>query len=146
MPIPGEGTVHLPVGTATIYFRAHSDRFGDEHSSPEPDGLEMTLTPPDGVTQPRISTDHSGVSSTNNNGWVSMWKARIVVEGDYRVVTDADTRGFDNSRLAFGRDNAYWWITWFFFKAAIAGVIIAFLAWLAGEIRSRLRSRWLYRS
>lgn len=146
VPIPGEGSVHLPVRTATIYFRAHSDKFGDDEGIPLPDGVEMTLIPPDGIAQPDISTDHSGVSSTNNNGWVSLWKAKIVIEGDYRVVTDADTRGFDNSRLAFGRDSEYWWITWLFFKATIVGVIIAFLAWLAGEIRNRLRSRWLYRS
>ena len=146
VPIPGQGTVHLPLGTATIYLHAHSDKFGDEHANPEPDGLSMTLIPPDGVARPRIYADHSGISSTNNNGWISEWKADIVVEGDYLIQTDVDVSGYRNPRLEFGRDSATWWVTWYFFYAGLCGVGVTCLWWLLEQVRSGLRSRLARRS
>jgi Short C-terminal domain len=103
VPIPGERTLHLPVGKVAITF--HAVTVGvPEAGLPIPD-LKLDINPPNGVADPPVTESTGGTTSFNNDAWRQVWVADITQAGDYHIVTDGQVSAFVSAHLAFGYVN-----------------------------------------
>lgn len=84
MPVPGEGTVHLPAGDVNISF--HSQIVGSTNGGglPIPD-LGLTIVPPAGVADPPVAENLGGTTTVNGDAHRQVWVTHITQGGDYTV-------------------------------------------------------------
>jgi len=112
VPIPGSGQVQLPAGQAQISF--HTSVTGSPSSGFPLPALRLNIVPPDGVADPVLTEDHSGVTTVNSDTHIRVWFAEIPAAGTYTVHTDGQVNGYINPRLAFGKDSGPAYLPWVF--------------------------------
>jgi len=112
VPIPGSGQVQLPAGQAQISF--HTSVTGSPSSGFPLPSLRLNIVPPDGVADPVLTEDHSGVTTINSDTHIRVWVAEIPTAGTYTVRTDGQVNGYINPRLAFGKDSGPDYLPWVF--------------------------------
>ena len=100
VPIPGNKTLHLPVGRVGIFFHAETPSGGFGPLS-IPD-LKFNLDAPPGVADPDVTESIGGTTGIDNVAWRRVWIAQITQEGDYRITTEGKVGAFIWARLAFG--------------------------------------------
>jgi hypothetical protein len=101
VPIPGNGTLHLPAGQLAIFFHAKSRSAGFGQLV-VPD-LHFNLDPPAGAAEPDVTESMGGTTRVDNVGWRRVWIGQIPQEGDYKISTDGKVGEFAWARLAFGQ-------------------------------------------
>jgi hypothetical protein len=132
VPIPGQATVHLPAGTATISF--HTQIIGTTSGGglPIPD-LKMNIDPPPGAADPAVTESVGGTTTVNSDARVRVWVVQIPVAGNYTVRTDGNVSAFVSPRLAFGHSSSQDTLPWIFagvFGFALLDLIVA-QVWLS---------------
>jgi hypothetical protein len=100
VPIPGNGTLHLPAGRLAIFF--HVETRGAGFGLVVPD-LHFNIDPPAGVAEPDVTESMGGTTRVDDVAWRRVWIAQIPQEGDYKISTDGKVREFAWARLAFGQ-------------------------------------------
>lgn len=119
VPIPGEGTVHLPAGEVTVSLHTRVISSPSGGGLPVPP-LSLGVLSPAGVADPEF-TESVGITTTvNNDSRRRLWRMRVAAAGDYRITTAGDVGGFISPRLAFGRSGAHGSLPWVF--AAVFGL------------------------
>jgi Short C-terminal domain len=126
VPIPGSSSLHLPAGEATVSF--HTVITGRPASGfPIPD-LQFSMTPPEGVPDPKVTESIGGTTTVNSDTHVRVWVVQIAEEGTYDIVTNGNVNGYISPRLAFGHGTSYGWLVWVFGGLFVLGLVELFAA------------------
>lgn len=128
VPIPGSGQVQLPAGQAQISF--HTSVTGSPSSGFPLPALRLNIVPPEGVADPVLTEDHSGVTTINSDTHIRVWFAEIPAAGTYTVHTDGQVNGYINPRLAFGKDSGPDYLPWVFgavFGLGLVDLVVSFV-------------------
>ena len=116
VPIPGSERLHLPAGEVVVTF--HADMPGLNHDDspqmPIPQNLELVITAPSGAAQPSVAEKLGGTNAGDSEAHRPVKVAHIPVAGDYTITTDGRVNPSVSPRLAFGHDNYFGWLLWFF--------------------------------
>jgi len=136
--IPGSGSLYLPAGDVTISLHTAVIAGPNGGGLPVPP-LGVTISPPDGMTQPVVTENIGSTTTVNNDTHVRVWVARIPAAGTYNVVTDGKVNGFIDPRLAFGHSSTYGFLVWVFVAMFVVGLLDSIMSgvWLA---RTRRRA------
>lgn len=131
VPIPGQASLHLPAGEATISF--HTLVTGQAGGGFPIPPLSLTIVAPDGVPDPQVTESISGTTSVNSDVRVRLWVAQIPQDDTYEIVAGGDVNGYINPRLAFGHGSSSGWLVWLFagLFALSAVELVAALIWSA---------------
>jgi Short C-terminal domain len=131
VPIPGSSSLHLPAGEATVSF--HTVITGRPSSGfPIPD-LQFSMTPPEGVPEPKVTESIGGTTTVNSDTHVRVWVVRIAEEGTYDIVTNGNINGYISPRLAFGHSTSYGWLVWVFGGLFVLGLVELFWSAKSGK-------------
>jgi hypothetical protein len=138
VPVPGSRSLQLPAGEVTVSF--HTVITGRPTSGfPIPD-LQFNITPPEGVSDPKVIESIGGTTTVNSDTHVRVWVVQIAEEGSYDVVTNGNVNGYISPRLAFGHGSAHGWLVWVFGGLFVLGLLELFAA-LIWSARSAKRAR-----
>jgi hypothetical protein len=106
IPIPGSQRLHLPAGDVVVSL--HSEVPNSRTPVPIPQGLELVITAPSGVPQPRAIEKLDDRYTSQGMPWDAIDAYRtlkvvhISVDGDYNITTNASANESANPRLSFG--------------------------------------------
>jgi hypothetical protein len=136
VPIPGETTLHLPAGEATISF--HTQIIGTTSGGglPVPD-LKMNIDPPPGAADPKVTENIGSTTTVNSDARVRVWVVQISVDGTYKIRTDGNVSAYVSPRLAFGHSTSQGSLPWIFagvFGVALLDLIVS-QVWLSRQRR-----------
>jgi hypothetical protein len=132
VPIPGQATLHLPAGQATISFHTQIIGTTSGNGLPIPD-LKMNIDPPSGVADPAVSESIGSTTTVNSDARVRVWVVQIPVDGNYTIRTDGNVSAFVSPRLAFGHSSSQGTLPWIFagvFGFALLDLIVSQI-WLS---------------
>lgn len=141
VPIPGTRTLQLPAGEVELSFhtartKGWSKKKGElegPNDVPIPQGLEVTITPPDGVAEPVvINRVGDTITSDGNDAHRRMRVARIPQAGEYTVTTNGDVAIYTDPRMAFGHPSRFGWLPWLL---AGLSLLTALAALVVGMVR-----------
>jgi hypothetical protein len=135
VPIPGNQTVHLPAGRATVTF--HTVLVGGGGSSLPVPALNYRITGPGGVDL-TLTEDYGATTVVNNDARVRIGYLQVPVDGAYDVEFGGKVSAYLDPTLAFGKDSGYGVLPWIFaalFGFAIVDLIVA-RVW-AARVRRR---------
>lgn len=122
VPIPGSGSVQLPAGEVTVSL--HTVVIGGTNGTGLPvPPLGISIDPPAGVPQPRVTESLGSTTTVNNDAHVRVWIVQVAVEGTYRVTTEGQVGGYINPRLAFGHQSSYGYLVWVFVAGFVVGLV-----------------------
>lgn len=124
IPIPGSGVVELPAGTVTVNFHVRSS--GEGTAVPP---LRMSIDPPPGVADPKVTNDLGGSVTINNDVHRQVWFMEVAEAGRYQVSVDGPVGGFAEPRLAFGKTGSMDGLMWVFVALSIMSVDLAIAVW-----------------
>jgi Short C-terminal domain len=113
VPIPGSSSLHLPAGEATVSFHTQTVASPSGGGLPVP-ALGLTITPPEGISQPQVAEKRGTTTTVNNDVHVRVWVVQIPVDGTYDIKTDGQVNGYINPQLAFGHDSSNSTMAWAF--------------------------------
>jgi hypothetical protein len=132
VPIPGSGSLSLPAGEVTISLHAVVIGSPNGGGLPVPP-LGVTINPPDGVAQPKLTENIGSTTTVNNDAHVRVWVAQIPAAGTYNITTDGQVNGFIEPRLAFGHLSSYGFLVWLFVAMFVVGLVDSIMSgwWLA---------------
>ena len=134
VPIPGSGTIHLPVGDATISFHTVTVGTVSGGGLPVPQ-LGVDIDPPQGVAQPKLTENYGGTTTVNNDAHRRVWLMQVPADGDYKITTEGQVNGFISPQLAFGHGGtaSSGNLVWIFVGLFVVGLIgtIGAPIWLA---------------
>jgi hypothetical protein len=138
VPIPGTRTLHLPAGDVTVGFHGLYPEGADiDKPIPMPQDLEVTITPPSGVPEPKVTKilgEASGDRNTDTgDGRRPVRVAHIPQAGDCTITTNGKVTPFVNPRLAFGYPSRFWFLPWLFGGLCVVslGVFLPAMPWWA---------------
>ncbi|CAJ1496629.1 SHOCT domain-containing protein [[Mycobacterium] kokjensenii] len=138
VPIPGSGTVHLPVGevTVSLHTRVISSPTGGGLPVPP---ISLGVTSPDGAPDPEFEESIGPTTTVNNDSRRRLWRMQVAVAGDYQITTDGQVGAYIAPRLAFGEHAGRWSLVWIFAGIFGLGLLDLIAArWFA--VRGRPRS------
>lgn len=107
VPIPGSQRLHLPAGDVVVSFHCDVPQSRKAYV-PIPPGLELVITAPTGVPQPRATEYLDGQYkyqkgfSNVSDAYVLLKVVHISVDGDYTITANANVNEYANPHLAFG--------------------------------------------
>jgi hypothetical protein len=139
VPIPGTRTLHLPAGDVRISFHSvYPQGLDPDKCMPIPQDLEVTITPPTGVSDPKVTTSTAGIcdnNTDNDEGRSPVRVAHITQAGDYTITTNGKVTPFANPRLAFGHPSRWWFLPWLFGGLCVVSlfVFLPVMPWWAGS-------------
>ena len=114
VPIPGSRTLHLPKGDVTISFNTQVIGGMSGGQLPIPLGLEVAITPPQGIADPDLVNSTGGTTSVNNDARRQVWVAHIPETSGYTIKADGNVNGFIDPQLSFGSGSKYGFLPWLF--------------------------------
>ncbi|VBA52328.1 SHOCT domain-containing protein [Mycobacterium pseudokansasii] len=121
VPVPGSGSIHLPAGEVTVSL--HTVVIGGTNGTGLPvPPLGISIDPPEGVPQPRLTESMGSTTTVNNDAHVRVWIVQVPAEGTYRVTTEGQVGGYINPRLAFGHQSSYGYLVWVFVAVFVVGL------------------------
>jgi Short C-terminal domain len=134
VPIPGDATLHLPAGEATISF--HTQIIGTTGGGglPVPD-LKMNIDPPAGAADPKVTENIGSTTTVNSDARVRVWVVQVPVDGNYTIRTDGNVSAYVSPRLAFGHSSSQGTLLWIFagvFGIALLDLIVS-QVWLSRQ-------------
>ena len=122
VPIPGSSSLHLPAGEATVSFHTLTVGSPSGGGLPVP-SLGLTITPPEGIPQPKVDENWGTTTSVNNDVHIRVWTVQIPADGTYDISTDGRVNGYINPQLAFGKDSSNATLAWVFGGVLVLGLI-----------------------
>src|SRR5215212_1192351 len=122
VPIPGSGSLHLPAGESTVSFHTQTVGSPSGGGLPVP-SLGLTISPPEGIPQPKVDENRGTTTSVNNDVHIRVWTVQIPVEGTYGITTDGQVNGYINPQLAFGKDSSNATLAWGFGGVFVLGLV-----------------------
>jgi hypothetical protein len=122
VPIPGSSSLHLPAGEATVSFHTQTVGSPSGGGLPVP-SLGLTITPPEGIPQPKVDENWGTTTSVDNDVHIRVWTVQIPADGTYDISTDGQVNGYINPQLAFGRDSSNATLAWVFGGMLVLGLI-----------------------
>jgi hypothetical protein len=139
VPIPGTRTLHLPAGDVRISFHSvYPPGLDPDSCMPVPQDLEVTITPPRGVSDPKVTASTAGIcdnNTDNDEGRSPVRVAHIAQAGDYTITTNGKVTPFANPRLAFGHPSRWRFLPWLFGGLCVVSlfVFLPVMPWSAGS-------------
>jgi hypothetical protein len=121
VPVPGSGSLHLPVGEVTVSFHT-AVAGGPSGNFPVPP-LELGIKPRGGGPEPVVTESMGTTTSVNSDVRIRIWVAQIPQDGVYDITTGGNVNGYINPHLAFGRDSSPGWLLWAFGGLFAFGIV-----------------------
>jgi hypothetical protein len=121
VPIPGSSSLHLPAGEATVSF--HTQTIGNAGGGLPVPSLGLTITPPEGIPQPRVDENWGTTTTVNNDVHIRVWTVQIPADGTYEITTDGQVNGYINPHLAFGKNSSNTTMAWVFGGLFVLGLV-----------------------
>ncbi|ORB37734.1 SHOCT domain-containing protein [Mycobacterium persicum] len=143
VPVPGSGSVHLPASEVSVSL--HTVVIGGTNGTGLPvPPLGISIDPPAGVPQPRVTESIGSTTTVNNDAHVRVWMVQVPVEGSYRVTTEGRVGGYINPRLAFGHQSSYGYLVWVFVAVFVVGLVDLALSvmWLSRSRPTTVSATW----
>jgi hypothetical protein len=141
VPVPGQGTVHLPAGQVTISFNTQVIGSPSGGGLPLPD-LGLTIVPPDGVAEPPVTENIGGTTTINNDSYRQVWVTQIAEEGDYVVKTDGQVNGYIRPQLTFGHGSSMGYLTWVFVGIFVFALLALFALIFTGGRKRKIQPQY----
>lgn len=125
VPIPASGIVRLPAGEVIVSLHVR-DLQGRGMRVPP---VTMDITPPPGVSDPRVTEDLGDTVSVGDDAHRRVWFMKVATEGDYRIVADGPMGDEVDPYLSFGQTRSIDGPLWFFVALSVVSVDLAIAVW-----------------
>ena len=119
VPVPGTGSVTLPVGTVWIHFEEDGIS-GENDSADMPSDLQVLVTSSAGTLAISRLSENLFSSSTNNTGHVPYGQLDVPLAGSHQVTTTGQQTSAVAPRVTFGEP------PWNPFGPLIVGALVVF--------------------
>jgi hypothetical protein len=143
VPVPGQGTVHLPAGDVTISFNTQVIGSPNGGGLPLPD-LGLTIVPPDGLPEPPVTESIGSTTTINNDSYRQVWTTQIAEEGDYVIKADGKVNGYIRPQLTFGHGSTMGYLTWVFVGVFVVALLALFALIFTGGRKRKVPPRNAY--
>ena len=110
LPLPGEATIHLPAGKASIVYQESKRTSGggdDDIDFYAPAGLEVTITSPSGQALEIVGPGFRGMGSSKSTGpgfsRLKLGSIQVTEAGPHTISAPAELPGTVDPKLLIGK-------------------------------------------